>query len=550
MAVVQISRIQQRRGKKQDGTGLPQLASAEFAWCVDTQELFIGNGSVAEGSPAVGNTKVLTEKDDIFNLIGTYQFAKNVPYIQTGVDATHPVRLSIQDIIDQFITSSDFGVVGDGATDDTAAIQRAIDQLFLNPATQGEVPGRVELMFGPGVYKITGTLYVPSYATITGAGKEKTIFSFTNSGAMIQFINDSSTIANRSVLNTTTGLNQPKFITMKGFTFTTTANNQIGLQLDAVSDSLFTDIKVVGGWTQGAGVAASKGLQLAAVSQVVTCERNIFSNVEVTGFSSGIWSKFDIGSNKFDDLYLHSLFQGVVLGYGSDLFNPGQQFGPRNVIVQRSYFENIQHHGFIVYNGTGNISFENRFVNVGSGGAGNTQAVYAHVDFHTVGNSTINDRSDREYEMEVGQTYSAVPYVGAVNGHALRESFGTKQIDVSYAPKTLAFRLPIPLKDQAIPEGAASMIGYEITYTYRSTTNSQSRFGKLLINVDVAHHLVQLVDDYEWVGASGHDVDLTFTAELIDSNIDSYTDSIGVFYTNVQATDTASVMYYSYRSIA
>jgi len=54
MAVVQISRIQLRRGKRNEGSGLPQLASGELAWCVDTQELFIGNGAVSEGAPAVG----------------------------------------------------------------------------------------------------------------------------------------------------------------------------------------------------------------------------------------------------------------------------------------------------------------------------------------------------------------------------------------------------------------------------------------------------------------------------------------------------------------
>jgi hypothetical protein len=63
MAVVQISRIQVRRGKAQTGTGFPQLASGEMGWAIDTQELYIGNGAVAEGSPAVGNTKILTQND-------------------------------------------------------------------------------------------------------------------------------------------------------------------------------------------------------------------------------------------------------------------------------------------------------------------------------------------------------------------------------------------------------------------------------------------------------------------------------------------------------
>ena len=43
MAVYQISKIQIRRGKTYGGTGLPQLASGELAWSIDTAELFIGN---------------------------------------------------------------------------------------------------------------------------------------------------------------------------------------------------------------------------------------------------------------------------------------------------------------------------------------------------------------------------------------------------------------------------------------------------------------------------------------------------------------------------
>ena len=65
MAVVQISRIQVRRGQKNIGSGIPQLASGEIGWAVDTREMYIGNGSVAEGSPSVGNTKILTEFDNL-----------------------------------------------------------------------------------------------------------------------------------------------------------------------------------------------------------------------------------------------------------------------------------------------------------------------------------------------------------------------------------------------------------------------------------------------------------------------------------------------------
>lgn len=60
MAIVQISQIKNRRGLSED---LPQLASAELGWSIDTQELYIGNGTVEEGAPEVGNTRILTAND-------------------------------------------------------------------------------------------------------------------------------------------------------------------------------------------------------------------------------------------------------------------------------------------------------------------------------------------------------------------------------------------------------------------------------------------------------------------------------------------------------
>ena len=84
MAVVQISKIQVRRGQKNIGTGLPQLASGEIGWAIDTRELFIGNGAVSEGAPAVGNTKVLTQYDDLFQLADDERDVKIV-YLAKGI---------------------------------------------------------------------------------------------------------------------------------------------------------------------------------------------------------------------------------------------------------------------------------------------------------------------------------------------------------------------------------------------------------------------------------------------------------------------------------
>lgn len=79
MAIVQISKIQTRRGLNQD---LPQLDAGELAWSVDTRQLYIGNGTLAEGAPITGHTEILTQ----FSILD-YQtsFSANVGSITNNV---------------------------------------------------------------------------------------------------------------------------------------------------------------------------------------------------------------------------------------------------------------------------------------------------------------------------------------------------------------------------------------------------------------------------------------------------------------------------------
>ena len=183
MAVLQISRIQLRRGKKNDASGLPQLASGEMAWAIDSQELYIGNGAVSEGAPAVGNTRILTENDNILDLAEQYQYKVNDPTIQTNADVNFPIIRTLQDRLDDIVTSNNYGILGD-ATDQTANIQNAITNLFV------DAESRVVLQFQPGVFEISDTIDIPSYVTIKGAGSGKTIFNFTGTGTVFNFIKD------------------------------------------------------------------------------------------------------------------------------------------------------------------------------------------------------------------------------------------------------------------------------------------------------------------------------------------------------------------------
>ena len=83
MAIVQVSRITNRKGLAEN---VPQLAGAELGWAIDERRLFIGNGTLQEGAPVIGNTEVLTEYSDVF--AGRTQFSFGDYIVNAGTTAT------------------------------------------------------------------------------------------------------------------------------------------------------------------------------------------------------------------------------------------------------------------------------------------------------------------------------------------------------------------------------------------------------------------------------------------------------------------------------
>jgi hypothetical protein len=539
MAVVQISRIQVRRGQKNTGSGLPQLASGELAWAVDTQELFIGNGSVAEGSPFVGNSKILTTNDNILELFEQYQYKRTDTTVQTGADSNYPILRSVQDRLDERVSAAEFGAIGgDGTADDTLAIQRAVNQLYLNPASVGLYQGRYVLEFGPGIFTFDETIYVPSYASVVGAGQGRTVFNYTGTGSAFEFINDTSTIGSPSVIGSSTFNNQPKHILFKGFTLLLTQANTTGLKLNAVRNSVFEDIGITGIWELTDPVEAnSVGVYLNAFSAAVTCKDNLFTRVSVKATSYGVYSKQDIIGNDCHSCGFGTLYTGVSFGVGANLTSVGEQYGPRNNSISDCTFEDILRQGIKVANGSGNISTSNRFVNVGNDGGGNSQAVYGHIEFDSLSNVSVHDIFDRSNEL--GSMTATDAYIGEVIGKTHFVNLLTRQETIV---QTATF---IPLC--RLPVGNA--IGYEITYVYKSTTHAQMRSGKINIAVDGVNGTVQLSDDFDYTGTAGAELNLQIEAVIEDANLDSTNDTIQLNYKNSTIGDNAKFTY-TYRAIS
>jgi hypothetical protein len=93
-----------------------------------------------------------------------YGDAANVSYIPAGVSA---VATTVQTKLRETVSVKDFGAVGDGVTDDTVAIQAAIDYAIT-------IKGSV---FAPtGVYLVTSPITLGSNITVYGEGMASTQF--------------------------------------------------------------------------------------------------------------------------------------------------------------------------------------------------------------------------------------------------------------------------------------------------------------------------------------------------------------------------------------
>jgi hypothetical protein len=539
MAVVQISRIQVRRGRKNAGTGLPQLASGEVAWAVDTQELYIGNGAVSEGSPTVGNTKILTERDNLLSLAGQYEYRTNSTGILTGINPNYPIIRSLQDRLDETLTVYSFGVVGNGINDDTATIQNAINQVYMTTTARANVSNRAILVFPPGTYKLTSTLKIPSYVNIKGAGSEKTVFNYIGDGVVFEFVNDSSRPANYDP-DTLTYNNQPKFIQMSGFSVNSQTANKTVIKLDSVRDSTFEDIIVTGLWNQvvDSSATAVGGLQLNAFSTVVTCQNNTFRNVSVSGFTFCVFAKGDVIDNHFVDCSFVDCYQAFLLGRSINGSTSGQLYGPRRTLVVDSKFENIKRHGVYLFNGTGNSISQCTFINVGNNGGGNATALYNHIYFGVVGNQAQQNFHDRQADLASSNV--TVAYVGEVGGKVSTQAFSVNQILINQVGSPiLAFRLPI----------SSTITGYSINYTYYAPTKARSRQGNLSVLIDVVNNSVQLTDTYDWFGPEGADEVLEFSASLLALANGITKDTLAINYKNPSDGEPGSMLTYSYSVI-
>ena len=536
MEIVQISRIQIRRGQKLTGSGVPQLAGGELGWAVDTRELYIGNGSVSEGSPAVGNSKVLTEHDNLFTFADQYTYLKDESTMLTGTTPTTPVARTLQDRLDETVNVKSFGVKGDGL-DYTTKFQQAIDQLYINTATKGSTVSRVVLTIDAGSYTISQSLKIPPHARIIGAAADKDIITQTGNAPIFETVNSASTPGSPALDATSTTLNQSRRIHLKGLTLKHNSTN-VGLKLQSCRESIFEDLIIEGAWTSGATLLADQiGIRMACLSTAVNTKRNTFRNIQIKGFTRGIESKYDIENNLWDKCIFETLGYGIVFGDGTVINNAGMLTGPIHNVIQNSKFQDIDRNAIWIHTGNFNTSDNNVYQDVGNNGG--TEANAAHpVIKYSVGTALSNvsagDYFSRTRWLAYDQSLiTSFPYIPEVAGESVYDMEFSYRINVVQQTSFVRIlRAP----------GDTDRTVY-VDYIYRSTSVDAVRQGTLEILVNRSLGTATLTDDHSFLGSSVFEPNLSFRASCTDENGDTVVDTIVIEMLNLTSADTGTILF-------
>jgi hypothetical protein len=185
-------------------------------------------------------------------------------------DGTGAVNRNFTDKLKEFVSVKDFGAVGDGVTDDTAAIQAALDYAG---STGG---GTVRLVKSSGQYRITSGLKIPSYVTLEGVAPDRYPF---NGGAtdasclMADFTNANQWVIEPKTTKNGAAVAYNDLINV-GNTFAFTYNCGVkNLFIRAVGTMPFGGIRMHG------------------------CPGSVVDNVSITGTGAGLLVNFSFGGN-------------------------------------------------------------------------------------------------------------------------------------------------------------------------------------------------------------------------------------------------------------
>lgn len=531
MAVIQISKIQIRRGLASD-QGLPPLSSGEMGWAIDQQRLFIGNGSVAEGAPAVGNTEILTEAR-MFEVLSNTRFTStNYTYIGhntsttiiTGTGTNFPVVRTIQEKLDDNVTTLDFGATD--SLDCTRAFQRALDQIYSN-TDKSKARSKIPVRIPAGTYFVTSTVFIPSYANIIGDGIDKTVIYSLNTGTIF-----STTTSSTSTEYTEINISG---MTLRHTGTTNTVLSQPLLILGNVSHSTIKDVKFKGNYSILLGANNTSTYSAIELRTWVADLGNItIHDCEIENLCYPITSNYDIKDITIKDNQFTNLYQGITLSKQLLGVSP-LQYGPQRVSIRDNKFDKIERQAiFVGINTATNNSINsenNTFLDVGVGASTNTYDTPV-ITFESHGNSSINDNFQRLWEAQSSRS-----------GYGQQQIIdGTAQVRLKFVDQKILTTSTTTQTLLRIPYNPDTITSVDVAYTI--SKNDVIRKGVLSVVGANTSNETSVRDSYATIGYD--DGSVVFSAITTSTLAIGISDTLAVQYTNPDTTGTIvySVSYY------
>lgn len=481
MAIVQISKIQHRRGVNEN---LPQLASAELGWSIDTRQLYIGNGTIDEGAPSIGNTEILTEYSDLLSISQAYTFKGQLAgYIaQTGTSISAPITRSLQDKLDDFVNVRDFGATGDGNTDDTDAINRALAQIYCIDPEQ-PLTRRV-VYFPAGEYRVTSLLLIPTYAILRGDGRARTIIIQDDIGSeYVAVTTDSqqqyvSPGANAAIL--------PQRIDITDMSFRGSVGNHV-FDLNSAFNVTFTRVAFYGARTEPTTETPTRACVQINNNGVLKVENIVFDECVFANQTYGVFCDVvNVQGVVFNKCKFESLYNAIKIGETTNAPNAFRVYG--------SQFDAIAGSA-IVSNSNNFVSAFNYYQDVGNDLNGTRfpaypVIVYGGIDSYSLADTF--DRTDADEDLGFARVSTSGPSIVTIPHESIRYNhrrIGPGNFDELRANTTDYTTIIVP------PNRPAASVSYTVV------RGGARRTGKMLISHSGSS--VSYTDDYTETGDTG-----------------------------------------------
>jgi hypothetical protein len=477
----------------------------------------------------VGNTEIVTSGSSTFSTALSHTYKG---YLGDSTPVTSTVARSLQQRLDEYVSVKDFGAKGDGdtaasiaaATDDTTAIQTAIDEIF-TATDKVDSNSRRVLFFPAGKYKITAALKIPPYAHLVGEGPEKTIIrNQGNNSVMVTQDN-----ANNVGASITALVDQIQISNM-------TLKNSVayaGVSLDSATKVYFNNCRIEGSYTTGgADASTSKGVTVTSTNALQSSQM-YFNQCQIAKFARLVDLSHDVTNVRFNNCDFSTGYYGALIGATLDGTTNGLTVGPRDVHFSGSSWSDIGQQAIYSKNASGSVYPRNII------SSANWYASTVANNFEGVG-------SIREVPVIQFDNDECTSVMDFFERSDLRRSDGSSELNAAPELQGIGIQTKA-IKSQTLADNTSSattineypaLAGKGLKVVYKIVRGTLDRTGELVVSAST--NGVSYDDTYT---ESGSDVGVELTAVLDNKDSTAGSETVALKFTTTNTGTAATIDY-------